>query len=110
MNDPSPPIACNLSSPELAARLAELRSGLLVTALAVESLESGYRWTFAHSPTLLAELGVLVDGERTCCPFLSFVIRVAPAGGETSLEVTGPQGTRDVLAPWLKPASSGTRC
>lgn len=38
-----------------------------------------------------------VDNERRCCPFLRFVLEVAPQRGPIWLQITGPEGAKDVL-------------
>lgn len=38
-----------------------------------------------------------VANERRCCPFLTFALDLAPAGGPLWLRLTGPVGTRAFL-------------
>lgn len=99
------PVACSLSSPELAARAAALRTGVLASAVTSEELASGYRWRFAFAPGLLAQLGAVLDAERVCCPFLHVRLEAQAEAGITTLEVTGPPGTREFLGSWLAPES-----
>jgi hypothetical protein len=44
----------------------------------------------------------LIQVERLCCPFLRFDLTV-PAAGPVHLALTGPPGTRELLANWLEP-------
>ena len=91
------PIACTLPSAELQARSADLLPGLAARATGRVPVTNGFRWTFASSEGLLAELARVVDGERRCCRFLHFVVAADPDGGPISLEVTGPPGTAQFL-------------
>jgi hypothetical protein len=38
-----------------------------------------------------------VDHERRCCPFLRFALEVAPESGPIWLEISGPDGAKDVF-------------
>ncbi len=97
------PVACSLSSPALAERMAALRAGVFASAVGNESLESGHRWHFASAPDLLARLGGVLDAERTCCRLLHVRLEAEADLGTTTLDVTGPPGTREFLASWLAP-------
>jgi hypothetical protein len=98
------PIACTLSSSELARRQAELRTGVLAAAVAVEPLPSGLRWRFAASPEIVTRLASLVEAERQCCGYLRFRLDAEPGLAGVTLEVTGPEGTRDFLGTWVATA------
>jgi hypothetical protein len=95
------PIACSLSDPELAGRRAELLTGVLREAHAIEPLPDGYRWRFSSAPNLLARLGSVIDGERHCCRFLKFDLHADADLGEVNLDVTGPDGTIEFLSAWV---------
>ncbi len=91
------PLACNLTAPELAARLIELGAVLRGRAAEVAPLADGYAFRYAADDAPLAELARLIDLERRCCPFLRFQLTVEPGGGPVSLALTGPNGTREML-------------
>jgi hypothetical protein len=95
------PIACALDEGGLAGRQAELRAGVLSDAVAVERLPDGYRWRFDDRADLIARLGAVIDAERRCCRFLRFTLSAGADLGAVLLDVTGPPGTRDVLAHWI---------
>jgi hypothetical protein len=97
----APPLACSLTAPELAARRVELAAVLRGRAAEVAPLADGYAFRYAADAAPLAELARLVDLERRCCPFLRFRLTVEPGGGPVSLELTGPAGTREMLAAEL---------
>jgi hypothetical protein len=94
------PVACTLSPEALRIRVSDLGFGILGRAIATEPLEQGRRWRFESEPDLFAQLAVVIDSERRCCPFLTFTVEAAPALGEVVLQVTGPTGTREFLATW----------
>jgi hypothetical protein len=81
------------------------REQLLVVVKRAEEvieLEEGLRMRFESSPGLLAELARIVDQERICCSFLRFQLTVEPGTGPITFEVTGPPGTREMLAPFRR--------
>ena len=63
----------------------------------VKELADGYSYTFPATSEWMSELAGLVDLERQCCPFLQFRITVAPNGGPLTLDMTGPEGTKEFL-------------
>ena len=98
------PVACSLDSAAMARRQEELRRGVLSLCSKAERLPDRMRWEFAPSADLLSRLGAVLDAERLCCRFLRIVITAEPDSGVTSVEVTGPPGTAEVLAAWLPSA------
>ena len=70
---------------------------LLGRADAHEELVDGHRWSFEATDDVLAMILRMVEAERRCCRFLRFHIIVEPDGGPVSVELTGPQGTREFL-------------
>ena len=94
-------VACTLDPAGRAARKAGLLAELLRQATSREDLTDGYRFTFAPSGERLALIAQAIDAERQCCRFLRFQLTVEPAGGAVILELTGPQGTREVLDDFL---------
>lgn len=95
------PIACTLSPDDLRARQAELLPGLAARAAVVTLLPDGARLEFAPAADLLGGMAAVIDRERQCCRFLRFVVDVPPDGGPVRLDVTGPAGTRELLAGML---------
>jgi hypothetical protein len=94
---PDLPIACTLTPAELQSRGAQLLPGLVARATGRVQVTNGFRWAFAPTEALLAELAQVIDAERRCCPFLRFALVSEPDGGPISLEVTGPPGTAQFL-------------
>ena len=96
------PIACTLTATEFQSRRADLLAGLLMTAEESEATEVGYRFRFAASSETLAKIAAVIDAERQCCRFLRFQLTVEADLGPLVLEVTGPAGTGEFLADFLR--------
>ncbi len=92
------PIACSLSAAELAAQHETLLPGLVARATEHTRLADGFRWRFAPDPQILADMAAVIEAERHCCQFLEFRITVEADGGPVWLDVTGPEGTVELLA------------
>ena len=93
----TPPLACTLSPEQLASRRKDLLPGLLAQAARIDDLSDGFRLHFAYRAGLLAELTHIIEQERTCCGFLRFQVAVEPNDGPIAFDVTGPEGTREML-------------
>jgi hypothetical protein len=89
--------ACLLTPDELQRQRKDLLPGLFQRAAKVTDLPNGLKLDFAHSPGLLAELAAIIEREQVCCSFLRFQISIEPGAGPIGLEVTGPEGTREML-------------
>lgn len=95
------PIACTLSPDALAARREGLLADLLRRSEGHELTRDGLRIRFAADGETLATIARAIDAERRCCPFLRFVVTVAPDSGPVVLELSGPAGTREFVATLL---------
>jgi mercuric ion transport protein len=58
-------------------------------------LPDGYAIRFSQNDA--EAVARFVANERLCCPFLRFEVRAEPDAGSLWLQMTGPQGTREVL-------------
>ena len=84
------------------ARAVEWRQ-VAGTAIAREPIDGGIRLALTGiDPRKLVDL---VVREQECCAFLSFAIRLDPAG--TTLEVTGPAAAREVIESLADPVAQG---
>ena len=92
------PIACTLTPGELAARRDELLTGVVAHARERAERPGGFAWRFDAGPDILRAIAAVIDRERQCCAFLRFELTVEPAGGPVWLAVTGPAGTKELLA------------
>ena len=97
------PVACALTPADLAARRGGLLPGLAARASASEAIAGGRSWRFPFGAGLLAEIAAVVEAEHRCCPFLRFALTVEPGDGPVTLEVTGPEGTKEFLESLLAP-------
>jgi len=95
---PDVPVACTLGPDALTARREGLLSELLRQPHTREDLASGYRFSFPATDGTFALVTRTVELERRCCRFLRFQITVEPDGGPVSVELTGPEGTREFLS------------
>lgn len=97
METKSLPIACSLTAPELQERRSTVLQKVRRDVIDTKELKDGYAYTFPSTSEWLGELAGLIELERQCCPFLQFRITVAANGGPLSLEMTGPEGTKEFL-------------
>lgn len=97
MNSSGLPIACNLNDAAFQRRRAELLKTFQGALLETRELVDGYAYEFPSSAKWIAEVAQLITFERECCPFLRFNLRLEPANGPLWLELTGPEGTKDLL-------------
>ena len=104
---PDPAVACPLTEPELRERRRTVLADFRASQLEVRDLANGYAFRFAPGSREIAALAELIDLERQCCPFLRFRLTVEPAGGPLWLELTGPEGTREMLAHELGLVDAG---
>jgi hypothetical protein len=96
------PIVCTLSPDALSARRQGLLSELLQQSATREPLPDGLRLRFTPSSETLSKITAAVDAERRCCRFLRFTLTVDPDEGEITLDLTGPEGTREFVAALLE--------
>ena len=93
--DPASEIACTLDAGDVDERLAEWRD-VAARATSSESIEGGLRLTFDQID--VRALTDLAIREHECCSFLSFSIGIGIGSGGTSLEITGPDVARELIA------------
>ncbi len=72
--DTQPELACRLTSPELAQRLDDLRTGLFDRVESVTWDDASAVFTFSQTDTVVDDLLDFVRGERQCCPFLTYTL------------------------------------
>ena len=98
------PIVCSLSADQLAAQRQSLLLGLADHAVQRTALPSGMRLRFPATAARMRQIDAVVRRERACCPFLEFRVGLALGGSALTLDVTGPDGTAELLADLLDPA------
>lgn len=76
---------------------------------ALERLElpEGYAMRFSQDD--LEAIARFIANERLCCPFLQFELSVKPDAGPLWLQITGPQGAREILEAELR-LTDACRC
>ena len=96
------PIACTLSAAQLAAQRDTLLLGLADHAIERTPLPSGLRLRFPATAERMRQIDAVVRRERVCCPFLEFRVGLPLGGSSLTLDVTGPEGTSNLLALLLE--------
>lgn len=94
---PAFPVACTLSPDALHERRDGALHDLRSQAREVRETASGYSLRFPASDGLLDELTKVIQRERKCCSFLRFSLVVSPGEGPVWLELSGPEGTKELL-------------
>lgn len=103
-----PPLARTHSSPDLAQRLAEIRSGLLAEVERVEAIESGYRLELPNTSDIADALLDFVRSERQYCPFIDVGLGLPPEPRLITLEPRGPNGVQEFTrVTFIKNVASG---
>ena len=104
---PGAPLACVPGAIPAAERAAHFaRLGRLFTHEVRETRELPEGRAYAFDASAFDELARWIAHERRCCPFLTFALELAPAGGALTLRLTGPAGTHAFLDAEL-PTPSG---
>ena len=93
-----------IPSLERAQHFVLARELLINQAAERVDLPDGYEFRFAAEE--LVQLVRFIDNERKCCPFMSFRLQIGPQAGPIWLQMTGPEGTREVLQAELSLQSS----
>lgn len=90
------PVACQLSSPEQAARLDALRATIFAACTEVEETDDGY--AFAFNGHVAPQIIDFIAAERECCPFLTFDLHLPPASKPLYLELSGDDEVKAFIA------------
>jgi hypothetical protein len=92
------PIACNLAALSNRTRYESLKTLVQGAISGVAELPDGFSYSLDGKSITLAELGEWIDLERQCCPFLTFELSVSGPDMLWWLTLTGPEGTKPLLA------------
>ena len=106
LTEPETPLACvpgAIPADERAAHFALFERLFTTRARERIPLAAGYAWRF--DADAFDDVARWIANERRCCPFLTFAIELAPAGGPLVVVLTGPAGTRDFLDAELPAAT-----
>jgi hypothetical protein len=93
----APELRCKLTTDELRQRKATVLASLKTQVLERSELASGFAYRFDASDKLLDELTEFIKTERECCDFFVFNVRVTGEPRAAWLELTGPEGTKEVI-------------
>lgn len=96
------PVVCRLTPAELQERRREVLSKVAGAVSEVTELENGFIYRFPSNGELIPELANLIQLEHKCCPFLTFRLTVGEGDGPFLLEISGPLGTKELLADILR--------
>jgi len=91
------PTACTLTPAQHSAERHTLLSGLADHAVQRTSLPSGVRLRFRATAERMRQIDSAVRREREHCPVLDFHVGLALGGSALTLDVTGPDGTGQIL-------------
>lgn len=91
------PIACYLTDKELQERRKNYLKNAAESMLDSAELSDGFVYRFPLRKTTLQNLAEIIDLERKCCPFLNFRLSVESGADFVSLELTGAQGTKEIV-------------
>jgi hypothetical protein len=91
------PFACDRAALDAAARkrhFDELGPELRSMAKAVRELPDGYEFEFPADSASIQRVAEWAAGERLCCPFFRFGLRLEPEHGAFWLSLTGRDGVK----------------
>jgi hypothetical protein len=97
--DPSIPLVCNMNvfSPAERELHLDTTTRLLESLQDVQEVQNGFRFSFPAESDAIMSLAGFLRGERLCCPFLEFDLKVSAGDGPITLLLTGPEGTQEFL-------------
>ena len=87
---------CRLAGAEFRDRVTA-SSKVLRSAQSCNELRGGYAFEFETSSERLHQLAELIDAERQCCPFLTFVLQVPAHKNALILKIKGPEGAKQLI-------------
>jgi len=90
--------ACNLHALDAAQRAEHTRLAHHLHILAHETRELPDGYAVRYPADALPTVAAFVALERRCCPFFRFALTLDPADGPLHLSITGPAGTKAILA------------
>ena len=91
------PVACCLNDKQLQARRKNYLDKAAESLIDSAELSDGFVFRFPLAESTLQNLAEIIELERKCCPFLNFRLIVEAGNDFVSLELTGAQGTKEVV-------------
>jgi hypothetical protein len=90
-------IACKLTTPELQQRKRTVIAELKNLVVARAEITEGVRYSFKDTDDIISLLTDFIKTERLCCPFFVFNLSVGQEEGLITLQLSGPQGTKEFI-------------
>src|SRR5688500_275644 len=90
-------LVCKLTTPELQERKRTVIAELKTTMQKRKEIENGVRYKFDGSDSMIDLLTSFIKTERVCCDFLTFNLSIGDEDSFMWLELTGPEGTKDII-------------
>lgn len=94
----NPILACTLTTEELATRKLDIRQTLLSQVQESNPLSNGHQLIFINTNNTKQDIATFIAAEQQCCSFLSFELVELPDNNQLSLDITGPNGTKEFIA------------
>ncbi|HEY8561759.1 MAG TPA: hypothetical protein VIL74_15390 [Pyrinomonadaceae bacterium] len=91
------PLACRLTDKELQARRKNYLDKAAESLIDSAELSDGFVYRFPLRDSTLRDLAEIIELERKCCPFLNFRLIVNAGDDFVSLELTGAEGTKEIV-------------
>ena len=108
------PFACNLGAMSAEARKRHIdivSPRLRDLHTSVRELPDGIEFEFPSDSAAFRLVTEWMEGERACCPFFDFILRMEREGGSLWLRLTGRTGVKDFIQAefgrWLTKPTSG---
>jgi hypothetical protein len=98
------PIACSLAAiePDELPRHREVTQALFAAVVEQVERDDGYSYRLPVESGAILLAAEFIARERLCCPFYTFTLELAPAGGALWLRLTGQEGAKEVLQSGLQ--------
>ena len=90
-------LSCKLTTPELQKRKATILESLRKQMIERKELPHGVAFKFTGTDKMVDELIEFIKTERVCCDFFTFNLSISGDKSEAWLELTGVEGTKDVI-------------
>jgi hypothetical protein len=90
-------VTCKLTAPELQERKKNIIAEVKRLIVQQVDVTNGVRFSFHDSDSIIDLLANFIKAERQCCSFFEFNLVVGQSEGLVTLELTGPEGTKDFI-------------
>jgi len=93
------PLVCNLDvfTPSEHKMVVRSIEELYRSIQNIKEVENGFEFALPNESEVIMRAAEFISNEQRCCPFLEFRLSVKPKKAPVTLELTGPEGTKDFL-------------